>query len=280
MDTNAWGYLNITRPVCAWATYRGALVPADNSIGNISTWTAGRLWAQDFAWLEVEAMLESVRQVAFLDRVSRLKGVYVFPDVLSAQRASSWSGDTFQSRYLAELHVVGGLTGTATMDANWITHALSGDLPDDWPFSYWSGEAFPGAEPIWEVVVSNRAYVLGTELRERAYQVIKRYLPDTLSILEIGRLAAATGSDLGNIACNIFDDGDHISSRHLLDMRDADDPVFLQRLGELLAAGHPKRQEALDVGAEQGIFTLPDMRPLDFTVSKTDLIELKLFGVS
>jgi hypothetical protein len=242
-------------------------------------WTAGKLWAKDFSGLELEARLEFVRQVAFADRVSRLKGMYVFPDALSAERASSWSGDTFQSKYLAELHVVGGLTGTAT-DANWITHALSDVLPDDWPFSYWSGEAFPGAQPIWEVVVSNRAYVLGTELRERAYQVIKRYLPDALAILEMGRLAAAAGSDLGNVACNIFDDGDHVSSRHLLDMRDADNPVFLRRVGELLAAGHPKRQEALDVGAEQGTFTVPDMRPLDFTVAKADLVELKLFGAS
>lgn len=243
-------------------------------------WTAGKLWAKDFVGLELEARLELVRQIAFSDRVSRLRGMYVFPDALSADRASSWSGDTFQSKYLAELHVVGGLTGTAAMDANWITHALSDELPDDWLFSYWSGQAFPGAQPIWEVLVSNRAYVLGTDLRERAYQVIKRYLPDTLSILEMGRLAAAAGSDLGNIACNIFDDGNLISSRHLLDMRDADNPAFLQRLGELLASGHPKRQEALDVGAEQGIFTIPDMRPLDFTVAKADLIELQLFSVS
>ena len=69
--------------------------------------------------------------------------------------------------------------------------------------------------------------VLGTELRQRAYETIKREFPRRLALLEIARLAAWAESDLGNIRAWLHDEGDNVALHYLMDMRDANDPKFL-----------------------------------------------------
>ncbi|PDS61403.1 hypothetical protein CO653_33430 [Rhizobium anhuiense] len=244
----------------------------------MSVWTAGRLHKGDFEWLAIEAELEEVRRRHYPHRVSRLIGMYVFPDLTSAERALSLNVKGFTQEYVSEIYVDGDVGTDAALDSNWITFADKGELPGDWHHRYWTGVPFPDGNPIWEALITNRTYVLGTDIRERAYRIIEKYMPSTLPILEIGRLSAVVGSDLGNIACRLFDDGDYVASQHLLDMRDANNPAFLKRLEELQASGHPVRREAIDVGAEQGTFGTPDLGRMEFRIAKDELLGLGIFS--
>src|SRR5690606_31710732 len=106
---------------------------------------------------------------------------------------AGWSGRNFSPVYLSELALLDHSEPKhqTHLDANWITFAYGNDhAPKHWMERYWSGEAFPSEEPIWEMLLGGRALVLNTSLRERAYQVIKRQLPNAVAVLEMGRLAA------------------------------------------------------------------------------------------
>jgi hypothetical protein len=43
LSTDAYAYLNVDNPICAWATYRGVLVTPPAEPGFLSVWTAGLL---------------------------------------------------------------------------------------------------------------------------------------------------------------------------------------------------------------------------------------------
>jgi hypothetical protein len=175
LSTDAYAFLNINDPVCAWATYRGTLVSAPEAPGFLSVWSAGMLRADDPARISHELMLETVRATRHPGRVSRLRGMFCFMHLQSAQQALSWStGSTnhFRPEFLAQLHLGEAGHRRERLDSNWITYAprdSNGYLTSsDWIDRYWEGEPYPGQTPIWETIVDGRLIVLGTGLRERA----------------------------------------------------------------------------------------------------------------
>src|ERR1700733_9934535 len=174
LTTDAWAFLNIANPVCAWATYRSVLVSVPPDPGYISVWTASMLKSGDPKRIQCELMLERHRAKFFPQRVSRLKGMYCFTDLESAERALKW-GSHFRAENLAELSLAHAERGDR-VDSNWITYSEIENSPDPSAVmdSYWSGKPYPHEVPIWEVLVEGRLIVLGVDLRERAYDLIQR----------------------------------------------------------------------------------------------------------
>jgi hypothetical protein len=272
LSTDAYAFLDIDKPLCAWATYRGTLVCAPNEPGFVSVWTTGLLEDGRPGRIAFESALELVRAREFPNRVSRLRGLFCLPDLDSAKRASSWddSGRThFQPDYLAELSLARAGPARDRMDSNWITNApldANGFLTVfDWIPQYWAGVPYPGTEPIWETLVDGRIIVLGTELREKAYRAVRSEFPDSLMLLEISRQAAWIDSDLGVITGYLRRKDGEIFLEYLMDMRDAENPEFLSRLKALGESGHPVNWDDMKRHVENSSFgAVPDLRPYAF----------------
>jgi hypothetical protein len=197
LKTDAWAYLNIHNPVCAWAAYRSSMVSAPENPGFLSVWTAAMVKSKNVAWLNREQALEDRRQRYFPQRVSRLKGMFCFTDLASAEWALQWGSAVkhFRPDFLSELSLAEASPERDRLDSNWITYAKRDEqgFPTDheWIHRYWSGDPFPGKEPVWETLVRGRLLLLGTELRQRAYALLEKHMPQSLSLAEIGRLGAA-----------------------------------------------------------------------------------------
>jgi hypothetical protein len=272
LSTDAYAFLNITDPLCAWATYRGKLVCAPSEPGFLSVWTAGTMRADNPARIDREFKLEHTRLAQFPDRISRLRGMFCFLDIASAEHAcASWasSADHFRAEYLAELHLGEAGPKRDRLDSNWITHAPENEegflTGIAWIPSYWAGEPYPNATPIWETLVEGRMIVLGTSLREQAYAAIKRRFPDSLTLLEIARQAAWVGSDLGNICAWLRQDGAALVLKYYMDMRDAENPDVLGALEQLKRSGHPINWADMAPHIAQDSFgRVPDLRPFGF----------------
>jgi hypothetical protein len=238
----------------------------------VSVWSSNLLRYSDPARLYREFIIESVRRAHHREKVSRLEGIYCFPEQDSAVRALEW-GAHFELANLVEIHLEGG-SRREHNDSNWITYAPTdeyGFLTSDigWIDAYWRGDPFPGKSPAWELVFDGRMNVLGTAVRERAYAVIKREFPLTLGVLEISRLAAWIGSDLGNSGAWLAGDGERFSLRYIMNWKDADNPAFLKKLKELQEEGHPTNWADLGPHLEKGSFgNLPDFRSLELSVPK------------
>lgn len=269
-----FAYLDIDHLVVAWGVYRGVLVSAHAEArppkAPVSMMFAGMIQHENNARLHNELLIESIRITKFNDKVSRLTGMYFFSDAAQADAAVQWGG-YFRKENLAELEV--HPVAHTKVDANWITYAdhdESGRVnPAEtaWIEKYWAGEPF-GDSPVWETLVDGRAIIFGTELRQRAYDKVARAFPNALDTLEIARLAAVAGYDLGQTAAWITQTAeDRFCLAYYLDMRDSDNPEFLERLGKHEG---PKNMKDLAPGRET--FGLPDFRPFgcEFIVSELD----------
>ena len=264
--------IDIDHPVVAWAAYRGVLVSAQtgHEYPNcpISVMMAGMLKSRNRTRLMNELEIEKVRQLRHSECVSRLTGMYFFEEQSSMESASDWGGH-FHPDYHAEL----GLFSDSTYsrhDANWITLApldTSGLIKSvDWIDNYWAGEPYPNRNPVWELVVNGRAAVYGTALRERAYSKLKENFPLCVAILEVGRIAACIDSDLGQTSAWLIQASEkEYSLQYFLDMRDANNTDFLQRLKEYSG---PKNYADISVGGD--IFSTPDFRRFEenFTINE------------
>jgi hypothetical protein len=205
--------------------------------------------------------------------------MFCFLDLASAERACSWSPSSrshFRPEFLAELNLDEADPRRDRLDANWITYPPvddHGNISDiEWIHRYWKGEPYPGKEPIWETLIHGRAIVLGTDLRERAYRLIKANFPDALTFLELGRQAAWVGSDLGNVCAHMREDGEYVALDYAMDMRDADNPVFLEKLQKLKESGHPINWADITPNTAQGSFgRTMDLRPFGFRRHKAEL---------
>lgn len=204
-------YLNIDVFPAAWAAYRGMLITPANygtqSFRPISYWPYNLLRTKRTLRFQKEIELEQIRRKFYQDHVSRLHGIYLWGDEQSAKRGERWrgtEGNHFHADYLVE---VGFTYNRLTkVDTNWIDANL---LPDnvpldrnclDWMHSYWRGEAYPQAEPLWEYIAEGRGVVYGTTLRTQAYQKVKALAPESLGELELGRVAVEMGSDLYHLS--------------------------------------------------------------------------------
>jgi hypothetical protein len=268
LKTDGWAYLNISNPVCAWATYRGFLVSVPNDPGVISVWAASMLKTADAVRIHQESVLERCRATFYPERVSRLKGMYCFMDLQSAEAALNW-GSHFKVQNLAELSFEEVQKGDR-LDSNWITYGDFHDELNRAAFGYWSGQPMPNRDPIWEVIVEGRLIVLGTELRERAYALIERNMPDSVAILELARVAAWAGSNLGSTFAFLQDDGDYLVLNYIMDMKEGNDPDFIRRISELGSSGHPMRPEAVKAFKDDTV-RRPDLRPFGFRRLKAEM---------
>jgi hypothetical protein len=269
LATDAYAFLDIDNPLCAWATYRGALVCAPEIPGFVSVWTAGLIRASDPGRVDFEAAVEAVRVAQFPQLISRLRGMFSLPDAETAKRACSWDQARrthFQPRYRAELNLSEAGTRRDRLDANWITYApvdAAGYLIDGgWIQNYWAGEPYPNKAPIWEILVDGQLIVLGTDIRQRAYAAVKSEFPDSLMFLEIARQAAWVGSDLGTITALIRSEAEEIVLDYAMNMVDAENPKLLGKLSGLRESGHPINWADMKPHIDQDSFgRVPDLRP-------------------
>ena len=265
---DVYAFLDIDHPLCAWATYRGVLVSAPKQPGFLSVWSAG-LMREELPRIWRETQLEKIRLMRFPDRVSRLTGMFCFPDLKSSEYAYSWGGH-FRPEYRAQLHLEQHRALPISFDSNWITYAPHDDKgfvidTADWMSKYWSGEPYPNGAPVWETLVDGRLIVRSTNIRKKAYENIKGEFPNSLAFLEIARLAAYIGSNMGNICAHIDQKSDEMVLQFLMDMRDATDPETLKRLGAVVADPSFVNSEDLKPQLSHGLFgQTPDLRTYGF----------------
>ena len=138
---------------------------------------------------------------------------------------------------------------------------------------YWNGEPYPHQKPIWEALSDGRLVVLGTELRDRAYKKISKEFPQSLGVLEISRLAAWLDSDLGNVCAFILDQGEEASMDLWIDWRDAESPLFLNRLGQYMANGGVVNHADLGPHWQNGNFgKVPDLARFGIRRQKKEVL--------
>lgn len=275
-------FLDIEHPVVAWATYRGTIISVDQtgvdgpSEGWLSMFAARLLDTQDVERLLREALFDDVRRREFPRHISRFHSLYFFPSVKGATAAAEqWGGrgDThFSMERLAEVGV-DAASPPLRLDSNWITHwrtSLLKDAPSaiEWARCYWSGQPFPNCEPIWENLCDGRMHIVGTALRDQAYENLKSHFPKSLARLEIARIGASLGSDLGSVAVLVRKLDDRtLLARWLMDMRDAKNPDFLACLDQHIKAGHEVNWSVMKPYHESGeLGRMPDLTPWTFRI--------------
>jgi hypothetical protein len=274
MEPNSYVYLDIEHPVVAWATYRGALVSAGTAAtepGALSMFATNLFEFSGNPRLHNELVIDAARPRS-RSTPSRLRGLFCFPDRDSALRAAEtgWGGGHFRKDQLAEAHAE-EIAGAPRFDSNWITYAPLDDrglmVPTEsaWIGQYWEGQPFPGHQPVWECIVEGRLWILGTDLRDHAYDVVKRSFPNSLGWLEVARIAAWVGSDLGNICGWFLQQGDRATFAYAMDLREVNDPDFLGRIKAHIDGDGEVNHADLRPHMERGSFgNLPDLQMYRF----------------
>ena len=272
LTTDGFAFLDIDCPYVAWAADRGILITPQRvpmKDGRLVSWWFANL-LRNPAHLERELVLERVRKQQFPERISRLVGIFCFLEKACADQAIRW-GYHFRTENLAELSLVEASGHDQLLDANWITYSDPGanSRDDKWMQRYWSGERYPDVDPVWEALVEGKVIVLGTALRERAYEVVKAHWPDSLMLLEISRLGAWIGSNIGTINVFMAENEREYAFGFKMDMRDATNADFRERLERLMASGHPVNWADIGPHYERGTFgCCPDMTPYQFTIPR------------
>ena len=252
-----FAFLNVDNPWIAWLVYRGEMVsPKATNAGSLSVWHANYLINAANAgrraqYYKMEMAVELARRQSFPDKVSRLSGLYFFEDVESAKRAGRrWDGN-FREEHLAEIKLV-GTPQISRYDSEWITHGM-GSSDRSWIPNYLSGVPMDQS-PLWELLVEGRGFVLGTRVRERAYETVRRTWPTSLGLLELSRVAVELNSDLGLICPFLSTDSDKVRLTLQLSFSDAKNPEFLDRLSKFDGPKNPR-----DLNASASL-VLPDLR--------------------
>lgn len=81
-------------------------------------------------------------------------------------------------------------------------------------------------------MVDGKAIVFGTALREAAHETVGRLWPDSLPLLELARVGVELNSDIGLITPMLRDDGGGPEVVYCINMDDAKNDDFLNRLAE------------------------------------------------
>jgi hypothetical protein len=260
----AFAFLNIADPLVAWLVYRAEMVSASQMHETaLSFWTARYLAsvngnAARARRYRAELALDAVRRHHHPTAVSRLTGFYVFPDEETALRAGQAWGRGFRTEHLAELALRPGAR-TSRHDSEWITQRLEGQGDLGWAEDYLAGNAL-GADPIWEILVDGRAFVLGTDLRKTAYDTVKKAWPRSLALLELARVGVELDSDLGLIGPLLLQDGDRVRVNYAMNFKDATDDGFLSRF---TAFDGPKNTDDL---RPDSALVVPDLRKASFLI--------------
>jgi hypothetical protein len=255
-------HLQINNPMIAWLAYRGLLSSVDAVDSSfLSVWQVATLTSavsESPVFFDREMALERARAKNNPGAVSRLRGLYIFPTREEAERAAfEWDG--FRSAFLAPVRVRAGST-LSTYDADWISN-WAADGGADSARRYAVGEP-RSVTPHWEHLVSGEVELHSIELREQAYEVVKAWWPDSLGLLELGRLAAEIDLPLGYIAA--FPLGDppagEVRVRFMMNLADAQNPALLAYMESL----PPERVNGTDLHRQPWL--LPDLRAREFSV--------------
>lgn len=238
-----WAFLNISDLMVAWEVYRGVIIaPGCYSINGfpaVSSWQLKWLKHMDRIESINEIKLECIRQKFYPKAISRLSGFFCFESESIAKETAKFWGNMshFTPFCLSELSISNRVE-FSKHDSNWITEYIDkSNTSDEWMHLYWQGKICPlEKSPRWELLVVARASVLNNELRNQAYENLKQKSKITvLPFLELSRLSAYIGFDLGHITPYI----QHVSTNRFkvvdcVDMRDANNPVFLDELGKYI----------------------------------------------
>lgn len=267
--THGYVYLDIQDPLCAWNAYRGVIVSANvirNKPGSISVYTAKTIRRDPgSSRVQRECRLEKIRRGGRFAAVSRNWGVYTFPDLRSAELARGTMAQPFMTaENLVEIELVDAPL-VSRHDSNWITYHDC-DPSEDWIEAYWRGDQCPSYEPVWEQLVGGRYAILGTALRERAGELIRKQFPSSMCWLEISRIAAWVGSDLGSIAgfLTLSDDA-HLRLGYYLNLEEWKDAAFSDKVVAYMKSRLPVNRGDIDEQFKNDTFgNVPDFRPYQF----------------
>jgi len=263
-------HLRVTDPLVAWLAYRGVLESVTQAAPEfLSLWSlsAARSALSDDTWFFTrEARIEGARAAGNPHAISRLRGLFAFPDEQAAVRAvRAWSG--FEAHFLQEIEIREGSV-VSWHDSRWIDAMGTTSAPTGHATaSYSAGEPFDD-QPLWELLIDGKADLIGTALREKAYSVVRAQWPNALSPLEIARLGAQLDSSIGYIAAFPVDEGDTVSIRFLMDFRDAENRAFLDALQKHLATLPPEHINRADLAVGGDFFGVPDLRSRSLTVPR------------
>jgi hypothetical protein len=229
-DDFAFVYLDVDDPVIAWLVYRAAINSCDIATanpGNISWFLMDVIRRGLISTLRREGVLEGFRLKEFPSNISRLRCVYAYPTLEIAQRGNYGRGK-FRLDNLVAIAPASTPYRISEYDSNWITDFDS--LPLETARKYWSGETTKN--PLTECLLSGRFWIYGTAVRARAYETIKRTWPNSLAMLELSRLAAEFGSDLGSVAPWLKRNGDQIMVSSVIRYSESEGQVIIRQAVE------------------------------------------------
>ena len=275
--TDGYIFLNLDLPHVAWAAYRGVLItpPKEKTAnGRFVSWWQSRLY-ENSPHFGRENALELVRTQEFPERISRLSCIFCFLDKESATRAARLWNAHFRLENLVEVNL-GEARGRQRLDSNWITYSNSEAAlnTDKWIQRYWQGEPFPGQKPIWESLVEGRVTLAGNQVLARSYETVKAHWPDSLLFLKISRSGAHLGFNIGSISAFLREGTENCRVEFFMDMKDADNPEFLAKLGSIEAEDLVTWADIERHLANESFGAAPDMRPLGFSFPKDIALQL------
>lgn len=264
----AYVYINTEYLPVAWLVYRGTLNSCEITSanpGNLSLFLMNVVQRGMHSTLRREGSLEGYRMKDYACHVSRLKCVYAWPTLEAAYRGADGIGH-FQRHNLVAIAPVDNDFRREEHDSIWIDDFDS--LPANTAKRYWEGELTKS--PLMECLLEGRFNILGTKVREKAYATIKRTAPKSLAMLELSRLAAVFGSDLGSSSPWIEVDGNKLIASFVISYNEAEgldvfakaivekqrNPEFQINLADIEPLTKQEPKEELD-----DLFRVPDLQP-------------------
>ncbi|HHF7365608.1 TPA: hypothetical protein ACPSKY_000708 [Legionella bozemanae] len=106
-------------------------------------------------------------------------------------------------------------------------------------------------------------------------KISQEAFPDSMDLLEVGRLAAWIGSDLGCIAPRLTINPPNITLQYALNMLDAHNEDFLCRLKILRESGHPINWEPISHLLSRDEIRPPNFEAFGFTRQLSEMLYIK-----
>lgn len=234
VERTVWAYMYIGNPLVAWECYRGMIISPDaindKKCNPIALRAASLLKDSSKNRRIFETKLELIRQASFPNAISRFRCWYAFENRVDAETASRlWTSKHFNPQFICEIGLLEGSQITK-VDSNWITSRFGNNSNESWMNSYWNGEPCPdnSATPLWELLVNGRGVIYGTDLRQKAYDLIAKNQPKILGLLECARIGALHGFDVGQIVPFVQKISDQkYQVVYIMDKRDINNPTFV-----------------------------------------------------
>ncbi|MFA6017033.1 MAG: hypothetical protein WC744_03020 [Patescibacteria group bacterium] len=232
MRKKLWVFLNTDFPPAAWETYRGEMISSecisDKSFLPLSFWAVSyfRDHKDNLLNAKNEEMLELIRETYYPSQVSRLLGLYFFENETSAKKGICWG---FNKKYLTEADLeYNSTTDITKVDAKWITKNITKKHNDnDWMKRYWSGQPFDN-DPDWELIARGKAKILDINVKNKAFLTIKKLYPYSLDLLEISKISAKLGYELGHSVPFIGGTQARHKIQFIMDVREINNKKFLK----------------------------------------------------